>query len=99
MGHDVARAERSGNAVSGTRHVATQEACTPRCDGVEEELMANAHSADPQRVARVSSALAARADDSHQSLCVSSADLAQVDGAGVVLILHGGQKFTRDPER
>jgi GAF domain len=51
--------------------------------------MANPHVLDPERVARVSSALASSADGSEHSLCVSSADVAHVDGAGVVLILHG----------
>jgi hypothetical protein len=51
--------------------------------------MANAHGPDPDRVARVSTAFAAQIDDSEHTLCASSADLARVDGAGVVLILHG----------
>jgi hypothetical protein len=48
----------------------------------------------------VRSALVANGDDSEQSLCVSSADVAGVDGAGVMLILHGralGTVCSSDP--
>jgi len=51
--------------------------------------VANAHALDPERVARVTSAFASVDGTSEHSLCVSSADIAGVDGAGVVLILHG----------
>jgi GAF domain-containing protein len=51
--------------------------------------MANAYALDPERVARVSSAFASADGASEHSLCASSAELAHVDGAGVVLILHG----------
>jgi hypothetical protein len=51
--------------------------------------MVNPHAPDPERVARVTSAFTANADGSEHSLCASSADVAAVDGAGVVLILHG----------
>jgi GAF domain/ANTAR domain len=51
--------------------------------------MANPHTADPERIALVTSALALQADGSEHSLCASSAGVAGVDGAGVVLILHG----------
>jgi GAF domain-containing protein len=40
---------------------------------------------DPDRVAQVSSVLAG----AEETLCVRSAEIAQVDGAGVVLIMHG----------
>ena len=62
--------------------------------------MASLHPPDPQRVARVRSALVANGDDSEQSLCVSSAEVAGVDGAGVMLILHGralGTVCSSDP--
>ena len=52
--------------------------------------MANAHALDPERVARVTSAFAdSPSAGSEHALCVSSATIAGVDGAGVVLILHG----------
>jgi hypothetical protein len=51
--------------------------------------MANPLAPDPERIARVTSAFATRADGSEHSLCASCADVAAVDGAGVVLILHG----------
>jgi GAF domain-containing protein len=51
--------------------------------------MAIPRSLDPKRVARVATALAAGIDSSEHSLCVSSADVAGVDGAGVVLIMRG----------
>jgi hypothetical protein len=43
---------------------------------------------DPERVARISTALRHSRDPEH-SLCVASAKVASVSGAGVVLILHG----------
>jgi hypothetical protein len=52
--------------------------------------MANPHAPDPERVARVATAFAdPSGSDSERALCVSSATAAGVDGAGVVLILHG----------
>ena len=51
--------------------------------------MANRHAPDPERIARVATALATSNDGSEHSLCASSAGVAGVDGAGVVLILHG----------
>jgi GAF domain-containing protein len=51
--------------------------------------MAIPHSLDPERVARVTDALASGVDSSERSLCTSSADVAGVDGAGVALIMHG----------
>jgi hypothetical protein len=62
--------------------------------------MTNAHAFDPERVARVSSALARDEDDPRASLCVASANVAQVSGAGVVLIMHGrvlGTVCSSDP--
>jgi hypothetical protein len=47
--------------------------------------MASAHAPDPDRVAQVSTVLAG----AEETLCVSSAAIAHVDGAGVVLIMHG----------
>jgi GAF domain-containing protein len=47
--------------------------------------MASAHALDPERVARVWSVLAGAED----TLCASSAEIARVDGAGVVLIMRG----------
>lgn len=47
--------------------------------------MASAHALDPERVAQVSSALAG----AEETLCASSAEIAGVDGAGVVLIMRG----------
>jgi GAF domain-containing protein len=44
---------------------------------------------DPVRLARVANALSDDEHDSEHSLCVASADVARVSGAGVVLILHG----------
>jgi transcriptional regulator with GAF, ATPase, and Fis domain len=61
--------------------------------------MTNAHAFDPERVARVSSALAAD-DHSQSSLCVASAGVARVSGAGVVLMMHGralGTVCSSDP--
>jgi GAF domain-containing protein len=43
------------------------------------------HTLDPERVARVAGAL----DGSERSLCSSSAGVARVHGAGVVLVMHG----------
>ena len=51
--------------------------------------MNSTDAADPERVARVTKALAQADHDSQQSLCVASAKVAGVSGAGVVLILHG----------
>ena len=51
--------------------------------------MAIARTPDPDRVAHALDALAGRVGESQQLLCISSADVARVDGAGVVLILHG----------
>ena len=51
--------------------------------------MVNPHAPDPERIARVTSVFTANANGSEHSLCASSADVAAVDGAGVVLILHG----------
>jgi hypothetical protein len=59
-----------------------------------------AHAMDPERVARVTDALAVTHPDAERSLCVSSAAVAGVDGAGVVLILHGralGTVCSSDP--
>ena len=44
---------------------------------------------DPARVARVSTALDDQGADAEHSLCVACANVAQVSGAGVVLIMHG----------
>src|SRR3954471_10703647 len=44
---------------------------------------------DRERVERVSAALATGDEDSQQSLCVASAGVARVSGAGVVLIMQG----------
>jgi GAF domain-containing protein len=60
----------------------------------------SAHVADPERVARVATALAAAPKDSERSLCASSASLAGVHGAGVVLVMHGralGTVCSSDP--
>jgi GAF domain-containing protein len=54
---------------------------------------------DPERTTRVTSALAAGAAD-QSSLCVVSADVARVRGAGVVLVMHGrtlGTVCSSDP--
>jgi hypothetical protein len=62
--------------------------------------MTTAHAFDPERVARVSSALAAADEDSQSSLCVASAGVARVSGAGVVLMMHGralGTVCSSDP--
>jgi GAF domain-containing protein len=62
--------------------------------------MTNAHALDPDRVARVRSALARDEEDPHSSLCVASANVARVSGAGLVLIMHGhvlGTVCSSDP--
>lgn len=43
----------------------------------------------PERLARVTHALAADLDGNQRSLCAVSASVTQVNGAGVVLIMHG----------
>jgi GAF domain-containing protein len=60
----------------------------------------SAHVADPERVAHIATVIAAAPKDSEQSLCVSSARVAGVHGAGVVLIMHGralGTVCSSDP--
>jgi GAF domain-containing protein len=60
----------------------------------------SAHVADPERVARIATVLAAAPADSERSLCVSSASVAGVHGAGVVLVMHGralGTVCSSDP--
>jgi hypothetical protein len=60
----------------------------------------NTHVAEPERVVRVATLLAAAPKDSERSLCVSSASVAGVHGAGVVLVMHGralGTVCSSDP--
>jgi GAF domain-containing protein len=47
------------------------------------------HALDPERVSRVATALGPRPGGPDNWLCVASADVARVSGAGVVLIMHG----------
>jgi len=47
------------------------------------------HALDPERVMRVTTALTAGPDDPDNWLCIASANVARVRGAGVVLIMHG----------
>jgi GAF domain-containing protein len=61
--------------------------------------MANPRALDPDRLARVTSALATD-DDPEHTFCARSANVARVDGAGVVLILRGealGTVCSSDP--
>jgi GAF domain-containing protein len=51
--------------------------------------MTSAQAFDQARIARVSTVLAADGRDPEHSLCVASASVARVRGAGVVLIMHG----------
>jgi GAF domain-containing protein len=51
--------------------------------------MANERGLDPERVARVTNAIGADREDGQHSLCVASARVTRVSGAGVVLIMHG----------
>ena len=51
--------------------------------------MTGSHAFDPERVERVSAALASDGQDPRRSLCVASAGVARVSGAGVVLIMQG----------
>jgi GAF domain-containing protein len=62
--------------------------------------MTGAPTFDPDRVARVRSALARDEEAPHSSLCVASANVARVSGAGVVLMMHGhalGTVCSSDP--
>jgi hypothetical protein len=51
--------------------------------------MTDIHAHDPERVVRVTAALTPGPDDVDNWLCIASANVAQVRGAGVVLIMHG----------